>query len=312
MTNSKPNSNSNSSSSALAFFPIKGFIAVILLRFIYWLPNGLSEKLGRIIGWLTYKLSAKKRNIISTNLKCAYPEWNDSEIKQLSLENSKQSGMLLSEFSHAWFGNKNAINKNILSVKNSQLVKETLEKQQAVIIATPHIGNWEFLAQWIQMNFPMTGMYSPSKLPQMDQLILHSRSKFGGKLHSTDSKGILKLLRNLKKGGLTIILPDQVPKAGGGTYTPFYGQSAYTMTLLNKFVQKTNAKIIFATCVRSKKEMGFNIEFESAAFNTDEKDVEIFNEGLNKQLEEMIKRYPEQYAWDYKRYKQQQDGKTLY
>jgi KDO2-lipid IV(A) lauroyltransferase len=301
-----------SSKNSVALFPIKGFVAVCLLRFIYWLPTRLSKKLGPLIGWLTFKLSVKKRNIISTNLKFAYPEWEDSKIDEFSLENSQQTGLLLSEFAQAWFGSKNQISEQVLTIKNDQLIKETLSNNQAVIIATPHIGNWEFLAQWIQINFPMTGMYSPSKLPQMDQLILDSRSKFGGKLHSTDAKGILKLLRNLKKGGLTIMLPDQVPKNGAGTYTPFFGQPAYTMTLLNKLVQKTNAKIIFAVCVRSESEKGFNIAFESATFNTNESDIEIFNVGLNQQLERLIKRYPKQYAWDYKRYKQQKDGKLVY
>jgi len=300
----------------LALFPLKGFIAVCLLKFIYILPFSWPQNLGRFIGWISFKLSAKKRNIISTNLKCAFPELNDLEFKKLSLKSSVQSGLLLSEFAEAWFAEKQTIENRILSVKNAQLIEDALAAKQPVIIATPHIGNWEFLSHWIQMNFQMTGMYSPSKLPQMDQLVLHSRSQFGGKLHSTDSKGILKLLRNLKKGGLTLMLPDQVPKTGGGTYTPFFGQSAYTMTLLNRFVQKTNATIIFAMCVRhqtsAQSQHGFNIEFESAVFDATEADVAIFNEGLNQQLESMIKRYPEQYAWDYKRYKQQKNGESVY
>lgn len=295
-----------------AIFPLKGLIAVLLLKLFYLLPNRLSEKLGRTIGWLTYNLSSKKRKIMRANLKIAYPDLDEKKRNQLSLESSMQSGLLLPEFSHAWFANKESINKKILSVTNAQLIKETLDNKQAVIIATPHIGNWEYLVLWVQMNFPMTGMYTPSKLPQIDHLILRARSKFGGKPSSTESKGILKLLRSLKKGGLTIILPDQVPKEGAGTYAPFFGPPAYTMTLLYKFIQKTNAKLIFATCIRSDKEKGFNIEFESAMFDTNEKCVETFNEGLNEQLETLVKRHPEQYVWDYKRYKQQQDGKNFY
>jgi len=295
-----------------SFFPIKGLIAALLIRFLYLLPSPIVRSISLGISRLTFNLSAKKRNIILTNLRIAYPQLTDSQILDLARKSSRHSGLLLPEFLLVWFGNQQQVEEKIISVENRDIIEQLINKSQPIIVATPHIGNWEFLGQWIQINYPMMALYSPSKLPQMDKMILDSRRKFGGELYSADNKGILNLLRKLKKGGLMIILPDQVPTKGAGTYTPFFGQSAYTMTLLNKFVQKTQAQLIFAYCVRRKDERSSEIKIELPTFDCREKDVDIFNLGMNQQIEQIINRYPEQYVWDYKRYKCQQDDVNLY
>lgn len=109
-----------------------------------------------------------------------------------------------------------------------------------------------------------------------------------------------------------VVLPDQVPKPGGGVYVPFYSKPAYTMTLLQKFAKKTNAKIIFCYCIRKDNEKDFDIKIEPSPLKASTQSAEEFALQLNQQIESIINRYPEQYVWDYKRFKQQADSKTLY
>ena len=59
-------------------------------------------------------------------------------------------------------------------------------------------------------------------------------------------------------------------------------------------------------------ENGFIIEIEDPKFDGLTGDVEQFNRQLNRQIELIINRFPEQYIWDYKRFKSQQDGKSFY
>ncbi len=293
-------------------FPIKGAFIVFFLYLVYRLPQGFTYRLGLFLGRLLYKFSSKRKKVVLTNLKIAFPQLNQQEIDKLAYKSSQQSGILLMEFPLAWFGQQAEIEQQILKVFNTALINEPLNNQQSVIVVMPHLGNWEILVQWIQINFPMVGLYSPSKIPQMDKVLYSARSKFGGNPYPSNNKGILRLLRSLKQGGLMIILPDQVPKGDGGTYSPFFGQPAYTMTLLHKFIQKTQSKVVFACCIRSEEQRGFQINLEKPIFEIGEKDPMIFNAGLNHQLEQMIKKNPEQYVWDYKRYKRQQDGRDFY
>jgi len=84
------------------------------------------------------------------------------------------------------------------------------------------------------------------------------------------------------------------------------------MTLLHKLVKKSNATVLFASCIREKNDRQFKIQFESATFDASEADVEVFNRGMNQQIETIVQRNPEQYVWDYKRYKRQPDDRELY
>ena len=295
-----------------AVIPIKGLLVVSLVRLINWLPYSLTKTLSGWLGRLIFRFSAKRRNVVMTNLAIAFPDKNEKERLALAKQASESSGKLLAEFPRAWLSSQLQIERQIVEVVDKQLIEDFSRDNQPVIIATPHIGNWEFFVQWIQINFPIFGLYSPSKIPQLDKLILDARKKFGCHPFPADNRGVLNLLRKLKKGGIMVILPDQVPKVGGGIYTPFFGESAYTMTLLHKMIQKTGAKLLFAYCIRRQQKDGFEVVVEKPEFDDQQVDVALFNLGLNAQLERIISDYPEQYIWDYKRYKNQQDGRNLY
>jgi len=294
------------------FFPLKGFLAVSILHITFWLPNVVTQPLGRFFGWLAFTLSPKTRNIILTNLGFAFPEMSEDERFKLAKKSASQSGLLFSEFPDAWLASREKIEKQVIQINHSKLIDGIHAEKQPLVIIAPHIGNWEFLVQWIQLNYPLIGLYSPSKIPQIDRLIFNARKKFGCEPYSTDRKGILQLLKGLKQGGTMMMLPDQVPRKDAGIYTPFFGQPAYTMTLLHKLVKKSKAKVLFAACTRREDKKGFDIEFELPTFDASELNVDVFNLGMNQQIEQMIYRNPEQYVWDYKRYKRQQDDVSLY
>jgi len=109
-----------------------------------------------------------------------------------------------------------------------------------------------------------------------------------------------------------MILPDQVPQQGSGIYTPFFGHSAYTMTLIHNFVHKAKAELLFGSCLRNSAGNGFEINLALPDYNYKTSDVAEFNLGMNQQVEKMIRQNPAQYQWAYKRFKKQPDGVNFY
>ena len=120
------------------------------------------------------------------------------------------------------------------------------------------------------------------------------------------------MLKALKKQGVLMILPDQAPRLNSGIYSPFFGHPAYTMTLLHKFIQKTDAMLLVGTCLRDSSGNGFNISITEAEFETSNVSPEDFNKNLNNKLEDLIRKNPSQYLWGYKRFKRQPTGCELY
>ncbi|MET5013232.1 hypothetical protein AAHH80_40045, partial [Burkholderia pseudomallei] len=56
--------------------------------------------------------------------------------------------------------------------------------------------------------------------------------------------GVRQMLRALKKGETVGLLPDQVPPEGMGAWAPFFGRSAYTMTMAAKLVAQTRCAVV--------------------------------------------------------------------
>jgi KDO2-lipid IV(A) lauroyltransferase len=53
------------------------------------------------------------------------------------------------------------------------------------------------------------------------------------------------------------LLPDQVPPAGMGVWAPFFGRSAYTMTLAARLVQQTGAEVAVLWTERLPRGAGY-------------------------------------------------------
>jgi KDO2-lipid IV(A) lauroyltransferase len=124
------------------------------------------------------------------------------------------------------------------------------------------------------------------------------RSNQNISLAPANMHGVRLLMQALKRGEAIGILPDQIPGKGEGEWVPFFGKSAYTMSLASKLAEKTGATVIMAFGERLQNGEGFNIHLTALA------DGAIATPALlNKAIETQIAQHPTQYLWSYPRYK---------
>ena len=98
------------------------------------------------------------------------------------------------------------------------------------------------------------------------------------------------------------ILPDQVPGKGEGVWIEYFGRTAYTMTLAARLSETPGVKTLIVFAERLPWGRGYDLHFS-------EPDVPI--EGgteqralaINRSIESLIRRHPQQYLWSYNRYK---------
>ena len=125
-----------------------------------------------------------------------------------------------------------------------------------------------------------------------------------GKGHTApaNASGVRQVVRALKKQEAVIILPDQVPQAGEGVWVPFFGKTAYTMTLAARLAVMNNVTPLMFCGERLKNGKGFrlNIVPFSGELNGDkEHDAAL----INQNAETLIRRFYTQYLFSYNRYK---------
>jgi len=269
------------------------------------------QRLGRFLGRAFLKYDKRTVDTIDTNLVLCFPEKSDDERRIIRNARLEHMGQTLLELSHLWTKEPKELLPYLQPAYDNSVFEKTMKTDQGVIFLAPHLGNWEMINSYLAQFRTPTFMYRPQKKSdKLDEFIRESRERVGAELAPANLKGVAQLMKALKRGGIVGILPDQVPQDGGGVYAPFYNHQAYTMTLAHKLAQKTNAKVFIGSAFRVNAGYELLIEPIDDAFYSN--DLQVSATTLNKSIEKIISRHPEQYQWEYKRFKKQLESESLY
>jgi KDO2-lipid IV(A) lauroyltransferase len=154
---------------------------------------------------------------------------------------------------------------------------------------------------------PMWVMYRPARKAWLRDLVAGSRQRPFLQAAPANQSGVRQLLRTLRQGGYTAILPDQVPPQGQGVWSRFFGRDVYTITLAVRLARQTGAPVVMGWCERLPKGQGFISHFEPwdhAGLQGAKVSLEDTVLAMNQHIEDMVRRAPGQYLWGYARDKQ--------
>ena len=136
----------------------------------------------------------------------------------------------------------------------------------------------------------MTAMYRPPKLAWMHQLMETGRARGLGRTTPATASGVRVLIKALKSGEATIILPDQAPSTWESVWAPFFNRLAYTMTLAPRLAQVRGVTTLFFIDERLPGSQGCSVHIEPLAHTfsgNKRQNVEL----LSAQLETIIRRF---------------------
>jgi Kdo2-lipid IVA lauroyltransferase/acyltransferase len=300
----------------------KSIVAVSFLKTSACLPLPLSHAIGACIGQCNYWLDSKMTKVTRENLRLCFPELSEHEREQRVRRSLIETGKSMMETGAVWLRDYAWVRQRIIAVEGLDLLKTCVESERGTILLAPHLGNWEVLGLYLTEVAEITCLYQPPEIEALGEIIRNSREKLGTKVVPTNRKGVLALLKVLKGGGFTGILPDQVPDRSGGNYAPFFGVNALTMTLIHNLVRRTNSHVVAGYAERVKG--GYKIVFKSVSSDsqtegsTEESKVigcedEIASlTALNRAVESCVRDIPDQYQWEYKRFKRQPKGEPKF
>ncbi|MCX7896252.1 MAG: lysophospholipid acyltransferase family protein [Rhodocyclaceae bacterium] len=261
---------------------------ITLFRLLSRLPLALLHKLGAMAGWVVYGLSPTYRRHLEENLaQAGLTQWRKAAIAE--------AGKLVCELPKIWLRPAAEVARQVVAVEGWCLVEHAWAQGKGILFLTPHLGCFEITAQYYAAHRPITVLYRPAHKEALNRLIEAGRGA-NLRLAPADLSGVRKLLSALKRAEAVGLLPDQAPKAGEGVWASFFGRPAYTMTLASR-LSAMGVVVILAWAERLPKGRGYHLHLyaPSADLSTPE--------GLNRELERMIREKPAQYLWGYNRYK---------
>ena len=281
---------------------LNGLLKLFLTLFSYISLKNI-HFLGEVTGFLLSIVPNSLKTTTRTNLKICFPEKTQMEIDILTRKSLKETSKSLFESGKCWITYPRLDINKLVEVEGKDLILKSLEEGRGVILFTSHIGNIEILLNFVANNFKSTIPYTPAKISALDSIVNNARGLMGANMVKADSGGVKSSLIALKEGNLIMMASDQVPKKSNGIISNFFGVSALTVTLISTLSKKTKSPCHTVTCLRQNRGQGFRIIFSKKINQMNDLGVQEGVNLMNRELEKCIMKAPEQYAWEYKRFK---------
>ena len=271
----------------------------IILKILAMLPLPVIHGLGVIIGWVSYWSDEKFSRRIRNNLHNIRFAPNLKAHARLVRLNVSETGKGMIETLAIWAKSERSVLQWVKHCEGWHHVEAALAAKKGIVFLTPHLGCYEITARYYTAKHPMTVLYSPARKSWLSNIMEQGRQRSNTSLAPANLSGVRSLLKALKRGEAVGILPDQVPDLGDGVWATYFGEPAYTMNLVGKLVDATDATVLLAYGERLPWGKGFTIHIEPLDTGTTAQDI-------NNAIERLVRKKPEQYLWSYRRFKKPQ------
>jgi len=221
----------------------------------------------------------------------------------LAKKSLRETMKTLLEASRIWRRDWSWLNSKIVDVSNEHILTEKINKDRGLIVITLHMGNWEVVGPYLAHKFSLTALYQSSKYSELDNWILKARQQKNIAMAPSNQHGIKKLLQALRHKQAVCILPDQVPDRNTGRIiSTFFNKPAWTMSLIHNLVTRTECEVCYCYALRVEK--GFHLYVADANPDISSEQLEVSATAMNADLENIARKAPTQYQWEYKRFRQ--------
>ncbi|WP_372972823.1 lysophospholipid acyltransferase family protein [Marinobacter sp.] len=287
----------------------KASLAILALRLAGKLPLHMAQRVGRVLGSLSAWLPTRSKKITTANINLCFPELPKEERKQLIRSSLRHTGQTFMEIPLMWEWPVERCLGLIREVEGLDLIDNALSEGRGIVLLAPHLGNWELAGIYFSSRYQMAALYSPPNLKDFEDYMIRVRERAGSILVRGDRRGLARMVKVLKNGGIAGILPDQSPgRDSGYAFAPFFGQHVRTMTLASKLIAKSGAASFTTFAERLNDAEGFRIVIRPTEPDIDNGDPVTAATALNLSVENCVRELPEQYQWEYKRFKRPAPG----
>ena len=279
----------------------------IILAGFRVIPTPLRRALFIGVSRMFHLLIPRQRLIATHNLRRAFPEKSEGEILRIVQGVYRNMGIVAAEF----FDIPRLTKENIAAQVETEGLEncwKALEKGQGLLLFSAHFGNWELEAAAAALLIkPAVVIYRPLDSPLLDHLVLRVRSATGN-IPLAKEHAMRPMLRALKQNGILGILIDQNVDWYEGVFVDYFGRPACTTDGLALLALHTGAPVLPAYIVRlpdGRYRLVFGPEVEVIRTGDRDADVLANTQRFTKVIEQIVRRYPDQWLWVHQRWKTQ-------
>ena len=280
---------------------LKYFIQYILIIFLLLIFKLLGIRYARILSGKIFTLIGplfRSNELSHKNLLRAFPKSDFDERKKILKKMWTNYGYIFSEYMFI----KNFRNDEKLIIENQEGLEKIIKNSQPVIFISGHFSNFELMAMHLEKSgVDLAAIYRPLNNKYLNNVMEKIREKYICKKQIKKGiSGTKDLLKSFKKGTSVALMIDQ--RVSEGIKCNFFNAEASTTTIPAQFVKKFGAKIVPIYIERIKSKNFKLVIHEPISFSNNDT-INYITLTLNKILEKMIIKNPEQWIWTHNRWK---------
>ncbi len=287
------------------FFRIIIFVfRLIPFPVLYLLSDVSAFFMGGVLGY--------RKKIIYENLKKSFPEKSEAEIKKII----KKYYIHLTDISFESLKGYTLSKEKLLKrfhIVNPELGNDFFDKNQSIIYASGHYGNWEWgtrAAPHLLLHEVFI-MYKPMKNKRIDAYINRLRGRDNAKMISIYFTG--KSFLQQQKPYCIIMVGDQNPSsAKKALWVEFLNQPTACLHGIELYAKRMNLPVIYFV-IKKIKRGHYQLYFDIITTSPRDTAKGEITKAYMKRLEQDIKEQPEFWLWSHRRWKRKpQEGQKIY
>ncbi len=282
-----------------------GLLLAIVL-FVRAMPLGMATAVSAR-AWRFIAPKTRRHRRALKNLEKAMPEKTPAEREAIALAMWDNLGRVMAE---TMLLDRVLKDPSRIEFENQSFIQRYKDKIGPIVIAAPHMGNWEVgmaLAQAV--NARPAGVYRLVENPYVDRFIRRQRAPLypGGLFASKAGEGfatVMRIASYVRSGGALALLAD-LPD-WNGVQVPFFGHMMWATTAPAWLARRGGASLWVGRVIRAGKQSRFKIAFKELKVpRTDrpEEDIRVITASIQSQFEAWIREHPEQWMWSNKRWR---------
>ncbi len=276
------------------FYPFIWLVSKLPLRVLYFISD-------YIVYPIIYKVVGYRKKVVRDNMDRVFH--NKPLLERRELE-SKFYHFLSDLFMETVKSFNMPIEtlQNRVSFKKDDQVEHLLKNAKGVVLTLGHVGNYEWLAQYIPIFYKVKLAVPYKKItnPYFDEMFRKSREKGGAVLFHTDKT--YKFLAKEKEGYVIGLANDQSASANKSYWTRFLGQDTNFFVGTEKIARQMGFAVVFLY-IRVRGRGNYEAEIKIITEDPSKDAVGSIMEKHAALLQENILEAPEYWLWSHKRWK---------
>lgn len=283
--------------------------AAVGSRAVHWVSPERSFALAERAARCWFDSGGRRVGFALTNLRIAFPELSEEQRREIGRRSYVHFAWNLVEWARSLeWGPEDLLAR--VTVDGMEHARAALAAGRGALVLSLHMGNFELAVRTTPLlGIPTTATGRPMANPHLWQRVVRGRSATGAELIDVRG-GATEILRALRANRMVAVMIDQYARRKLAVQAKLFGVRCPTSAGIATLALRSGAPVIPFFVVREgpdRHRATFLPPVEIPQTGDRRADIELGTARCNAVIESLIRKYPEQWWWAHRRFRNSPD-----